>query len=704
VIKGLWIENFLSIESISIENLDDMDIIGVMGEFEDKPGYSNASGKSALIETIYFAYTGKHRYRTDIEVIRIGAEQARVKLVHIKGNNELIIDRMIKKKTGGRSTGSAMVIKLNKEIVASGATPGQEYINKYFSITPDDFLASYFFRQKEFDTLLRARSGQRIKFLQNFFKSYIFDDAKKYSAQIRNKSMIELQQLEGKVEALKEEREDMVNEHILESNIGKLKKDIAILKKSEKEYDEGIKIIDNKINVIGRENAVILLNQKKKELYSDEIGIIKGEIEKVSVNISKYIRSAVELNKKIANINKEVKEMGGSWSSTKENQLNNLKDKIDSNLVTVAINSKNITSASTAIENLKYSLCPICNRKISGNMKDELTKLKVKDIRNLQAENNNLSEIMDAMNKKLALLKKTRKEMENNRLVKQEKLGLQQTYEIKLKGNAHMKTTLSDQVNELKKKLTRIEEKKMSLGKVTIDNSTLNKLNKAKAGVNEKIKSVQVSILEESTKLTHKVVLLNRVKELGKKLRRMKSIEKGLRKDISDRFLLEEIFQKCKMEIISIGIEELEEYANNIIKEVGAVHKEIIFERVKETQAGDVTDVLDIYLIDGKGKRLVDGLSGGEWDLSAFALRASLARYKLARMNSIIDFMILDEIFGALDSNSREELIKVIDFMRNDFSQIFVTTHTDLKDIFEYNINVEMTKKGITRLKEYTGG
>ena len=704
MIKELLAENFLSIGSINIENLDDMDIIGVMGEFEDKPGYSNASGKSSLVETFYFAYTGKHRYKTDIEVMRIGTDRTRVRLLYVKENDKLIIDRMLKKKPGGKSTASTVVVKLNGEIVASGTVPGQKYINEYFSITPDDFLASYFFRQKEFDTLLRVRSGQRIKFLQKFFKSYIFDDAKKYSSQERNKSMIELQQLEGKVGALREEKEDMTSETILKSSIGKLKKDIAALEENKKEYDEGVKIVENKINVAIKENAIILLNRKKKELYNSEIRDVNSEIGRVKVSVNKYFRSIAELNKKIINVKKEISLMGGDWSITKENQLSNLKDKIDDNLVTIAINNKNISLFSTAIENLKYSLCPVCSHKISKNTKEEQTKLKIKGITDLQTENNSLSESMNIKNEKLCLLKKTKKKMENNRLEKQSKLNLQQTCEIKLKGNKDMADTLSGQVNELGKRLSKFEKKKSDLGKVTIDDSVLNKLNKVKDKISEKIKSVQVDISEENTKLTHKVILLDRVKELGKKLKRMNIIGRALRKSIADRFLLEEIFQKCKMEVISTGIEELEEYANNIIKEIGAIHKEITFEREKETQAGDVTDALDIYLIDEKGKRLIDGLSGGEWDLSAFALKASLARYKLARMNSIIDFMVLDEIFGALDENSREELIKVINFMRNDFSQVFVTTHTSLKDIFEYNINVEMTKKGVTRLKEYTGG
>ena len=71
-------------------------------------------------------------------------------------------------------------------------------------------------------------------------------------------------------------------------------------------------------------------------------------------------------------------------------------------------------------------------------------------------------------------------------------------------------------------------------------------------------------------------------------------------------------------------------------------------------------------------------------------------------MNSKIDFMILDEIFAALDEVSREEIISVINFFKGDFAQIFSISHTDLRKSFEHNIVLEMDKKEITRLKEIT--
>ena len=162
MIKYLGIYDFLSIEKIEVE-LSNVDVVSIIGSFEDKEGYSNGSGKSSFAEAIYFAFTGKHRYKTDIEAIRIGKDEAKVVLVNTNGKDELYIERTFKKNFKGKSTNSALVVKLNSEIVASSTREGQLYINNYFSTNPEDFLASYFFRQKEYDNFLRAKSSKRIE-------------------------------------------------------------------------------------------------------------------------------------------------------------------------------------------------------------------------------------------------------------------------------------------------------------------------------------------------------------------------------------------------------------------------------------------------------------------------------------------------------------------------------------------------------------
>lgn len=699
MIKSIYIENFLSIRRIELKNVDNLEIMGILGGFEDKEGYSNASGKSALAESILFVLAGIHRYKTDIEAIRIGECKAEVRMTHINKKNKLTIIRTIKKKADDKSTLSNVGITLDGTVVASGTREGQRYINNYFSITPEDFLASYFFRQKEYDLLLKSRSGERIKFLQKFFKSYIFDEAKKSSSKARNQLVIDLTVFEGKLQALLEEKEDMSAESVLKSHINMLKTSVIELKRNEELLSKKIKVIDSKVKKENDKNIEAYANLKKSQMYKEQIQDTKGEIDKIIVKKNIYVREIIALNKKVEEFNKSSLFDAKEWTEKEQDRIDKLKEDVDRKLVDIQVNNSKMELIITALDNLEFNLCTVCGQKISDELRKIQIESKNNEMEKWQKKNAEINISVELMQDKLDIRKNNKKKRERLWREKQKKLSSIQSVSIIVKGKEDMCEAFLDQIEELKEKIISISKSSVNIGNTKADKFILKKLDEEKLKINDKIKMIQISTLEKGNELTKKQTLLERIKKLNEKISEVKKNEKSLRQKISDRYVLEDVFEKCKMEIISTGIEELEEHANNIIREVGAVQKEITFEKVKEGQKGEMIDVLDIYLIDEKGKRMINGLSGGEWDLSAFALRTSLARYKLLRMNSIIDFIVLDEVFGALDPNSRDELVNIINMMKDEFSQVFVITHTDLKDAFEHILEVEMTKEGVTRLK-----
>ncbi len=699
MIESLCIENFLSIKKIELNNLSKIDIVCILGSYKDKKGYSNGTGKSSLSETIHFAVTGNHRYKTDFEVIRIGQDFTKVSMIHINKKNKLEITRILKKKVNSKATSSTVEVKLNKEIVASGTREGQQYINKYFSITPEDFKASYFFRQKEHDTLLKSGSSERIKFLQKFFKSYIFDDAKKKSAKERNIFSTELIQHEGRLYTLLEEQKDMSTESDLKSTVVKLKVSVEELKRSIQSLNKKNILIETKIKEEVNKNAKAIENKRKLQVVKDKIQDIEYEIEKGVVSKNKYLREIMFINKDINSKKLLIKTSVKEWSEKNQEKLDNKKDVVDKKTVDVQVNNAKIQLAVSALENLNFDICPTCGAKMSSEIKKAKTKFAKNIIKDLQESNIDLSNSITIEQRKIAEIKRV-KQLQIKKWNDQQRIEIKiKTLSISLKGKQDFLDAYLTQIEEWKHKLDLVNISKTKIGELRVDKVILEKLNKEKKVINNKVSLYNLSIEEKISELSKKQTLLERVKKLKKKIAEVKRIQNELRRKVSDRAVLEDIFEKCKMEIISIGIEELEEHANNVMSEVGAVHKEIIFEKTKEGQKGNISDVIDIYLIDDKGKRMVNGLSGGEWDLTSFALRTSLARYKLLRMNSIIDFVILDEIFGALDDNSRVELANMIKLMKEEFAQIFVITHTELQSTFEYIIEVEMNEEGFTELK-----
>lgn len=84
------------------------------------------------------------------------------------------------------------------------------------------------------------------------------------------------------------------------------------------------------------------------------------------------------------------------------------------------------------------------------------------------------------------------------------------------------------------------------------------------------------------------------------------------------------------------------------------------------------------------GLRLFDGLSdaygierfsGGEADIVSLAARVSLSKMISARNSEALGFIVLDEVFGALDSDRRHNVLLALDRLKRAFGQIFIISH-----------------------------
>jgi exonuclease SbcC len=94
----------------------------------------------------------------------------------------------------------------------------------------------------------------------------------------------------------------------------------------------------------------------------------------------------------------------------------------------------------------------------------------------------------------------------------------------------------------------------------------------------------------------------------------------------------------------------------------------------------DKTGGLDLYVIDsnsGKSRQVQD-LSGGETFLVALALALSLAEVVQSTFGGIkLSSLFIDEGFGALDSETLDAAISLLDSIRTDGRSIGIITHVD---------------------------
>lgn len=699
MIAKLKIENFLSIKDIEIDNMQEMDTIGISGQYKDQIGYSNGSGKSSLAESILYAFTGKHRYKKDIDVVRIGERQAYINLEYHHKKDIITIEKFIKIKKNDSGTSTSTLVKKNKEITASQTVEAQNWINNYFGVNPDGFIKSFYFRQKEYDKLLKVRPAERLKFIEDFLGASIFDKAKKLSSKRRNELDYEIKGIDIQIETLKEEIEDIDEDRLkeeLKTHRKKLKTFEAELKNNELVKDETRK------EMIQLEGKIDLLEKsvEERDVLEKNIQNIRQKGKALEIKKKKLDTTVKTSKKKIKEIKDKLLTYKKTETESLDEQLDSAKDKRENTLIEVASETARKDSFEEAFSKVEVGDCPICERQIDEKLIKSLERkssIKIIPIKKRIAEKKTKLIKLDS---EIDSLKKELKEAkDNNEKIKNIKQRLK-TQEIELKADEKVVEAFADQITALKKQL-KTNTVKLNKLKEDEEEGIEEKFEELQNEMDVLIKDIQTS--NHSIKTTSEAInttqaQINGVIEKEKNVSVLTKKRKFRTLEIRNRIKLDSVFDKCRMEIISVGLEELENDSTQIIGEIGATQKEIVWESQKESLKGNLKDSLDIYLIDEKGKRAVEGLSGGEFDTAAFATRAALARYKLSRMKSKIDFMVLDEVFGALDDNSKEELITVINMFKEEFSQVFVISHTNLKESFGNNIKVEMGSDGITRL------
>jgi len=708
MISKMEIWNFLSIEHLELKNING-GIIGINGSYKGAADYSNGSGKSALVEAICCALTSQHRYKTDYEMIRLGQDKARICLELEGDYGKLQIDRNWKKRSGDiKGTLSSLKVSLNDEIKSSSSiTAGTKYLNEFLGITERDFVYSFYFRQQEYQKLLRDKPADRIKFLQEFFNANIFDTAKKIASSERTEFQKQLVAIKEKIGYLQSEK-NTKDEEFLRKSVEEKKDKLKKVKKEKVECNQRIedliaeaaacmkRLVEQDFEQKKRLNINEMLKEGKEALLS-----FTNKIEEKNKSIKLLLQQKKDCKKDATRLEENISKRG----KDEEKELLVLKEqhaKIVLDISSAALDRKN---KEAELLEVKKDNCPVCVRPISSELRAKLEKEKTKLLIELADKVKHFSQEKNSVEANIKILQKL--EQHNN------------TYEKELN---KVNSVLEKTQNELSKEqemLALYEDKKLR------EDKKLEKLLKEKAGLKKDIEQTDIEketadckelqnkerkFLEE---VEDRIIYWNKhlalskqalldCENIKKEIKEFESEKKLIAKEISDRILLEEIFEKCRIDIIRTGLEEVEKTANEIIIEIGATAKEITFDTFKENQKREFSDSLEIYLEDGKGKRNVSGLSGGEFDLASFSIRTALSKYKLMRMNSKIDFMMLDEIFSALDEPSQEEVVSMINYFKEDFSQVFCISHTDLKKVFKNNISVEMSKNGITKLKGVT--
>jgi len=114
-----------------------------------------------------------------------------------------------------------------------------------------------------------------------------------------------------------------------------------------------------------------------------------------------------------------------------------------------------------------------------------------------------------------------------------------------------------------------------------------------------------------------------------------------------------------------------------------------------------VDENFDFSITDGGVFYPIERFSGGEVDLANFCLRIAITKAIMDLSGSSaerrMEFLAFDEIFGSQDEERRLEMMLALNYLQEQFRQIYIVSHIDsLKDYFPHLLEVQFAAEGST--------
>lgn len=148
--------------------------------------------------------------------------------------------------------------------------------------------------------------------------------------------------------------------------------------------------------------------------------------------------------------------------------------------------------------------------------------------------------------------------------------------------------------------------------------------------------------------------------------------------------------------IVENAIPELESTANKILENMLEGRLQIRLNTQEETKTTkNMKEVLSITVLDNGFERHYETYSGAEKFVVDLAIRIAMSKFLAHRAGASVQLFVLDEGLSCADTKNREEIIKAIRSISNEFSKVLFITHIEeLKDSLDQKIIVTRNSEG----------
>lgn len=684
LLKSLQLNNFLSHESSRIDFKDNQKLL-IDG--------NSGSGKSSILEAIIWGLYGEGRSGNS-GLIKTGAEKAEVVLTLTTPDGEVVITRSITAK--GKHT---------LDIVINGVAHAFTGVRELQNWIETDltgasyvlFVNSIAYLQGGADSFVTQSATQRKELLLEIVKSVDFDA---YYEKIKTLITKEEKEFSNNEEGIRIRTEWVDSANLKIAEKPGIEKELATLR------------IDEDMLTSKRESALVELgkgDEKRKALERAE-----GELRKASLSLETIKKQKTDIDQQIS-ICKAVAELEHSPKEDIEAKL----------LIEEA--------ALNAINGQITELVTINERKVAMFQSKPVDKGfldKIQDVKDILAEPNKINQCSNTDCPYFHDTKEKVKKYEETLLVY---MASQATYESDLfkwqkEYDAMPTVSLDDlktlqgnkqaDVSRLREEIAtieKIESAKVKLAQYEADLVTKTsekhdkmadiivleqEIEEAKASVDTvKLKELSLEVTMADHNLAQvraKIEVLVQalgvintyIAQLPETQQLLQDLQK-LRQVTTDNLyrlgLLKEAFgsKGIKTIVIDYIIPELEEKINEILSQMSDFRVMLDTQQLKADGKGD-KEGLFITIVNDMGEEMsYENYSGGEKLKIIVAITEALATLQKC------GFRIYDETFSALDENSLESFVQVLNTLLERFSQVICISHLqEIKSSFDDKITV----------------
>ncbi len=463
----------------------------------------------------------------------------------------------------------------------------------------------------------------------------------------------------------------------------------------------------------------VIKSGKEKRLIVDKIPAVKEEIDKLSKEIQ-------EIETKIASSKKEKEVL----IRQKQQEI----EKINKQLLLIS-------------EKGKDGACPTCERplknefeKVTGNFKDQINCLE-NEIKSFKLE----SEKLIIKPAEIAKLQRNKEEKEKDLTKFNEIQG-----EYKNEQDRYLKLKTEIDAKNLEKTKSQEELLKFPHG---FNIEDLKNLREKIIPLREKFEQILALKVELSSFEKIKNELSNSIKTKQETADHNQLVEKELKTiNYSEESYLkaEKIFSEAKEEFYALKEQmiKIEAEERNIKEKITRIEKiedsnkeklkllkekqervdllsELdrfygqFWEKLNNQARPEISELAGKFLVDLTDGRYCeleinekyeiclhdDGeikpvISGGEEDIVNLCVRLAISQIIAQRSGKTLSLLILDEIFGSLDENRRNNVVNLLRSLTNSFEQVILITHIeDIKNEIDNIITIEYdAEKGCSKI------